>query len=848
MKLFKRMSLRIKIMIVVNSIVFMFGLISFGLFQNFREEYVKDISYNFFNHATNLSYFIQDQFFESYSDVQAFAVNESIKNLDKANLSKVLNEYVSLYGFYEVILVVDKTGQFVSSNTKDVLGRPIKVEAMEKYNFSQERWFRKAVSGEFTEDKIKGFVGTYFEDLHPDPVRKLAQGGDYVGASFTSVIKNKNGELVGVITTRSSTKWIEDSLVRIYEDLKRDNLAHTEITIIDKKGVVLIDHDPSENGGKNEVKFDLEKKTFKLNLVAEKLKAAEELIKDKEGVTDGFHLEKNFPQIIGYRMIKGSKMIDSVGWGVLVRGNEKEVLASINQVFNLFYIVFSLCIVVGFVVTYFFGNQIGKSLSSISSLLDMNAEGLNSTSGSLTLQSTRLSEAATEQSSAIQETMAAVDEIAATVEKNSEASRQSKAVSGESLLATDLGKKTIVNMLKSIEDISSSNDSISDQMKENNGKISEIVKLISDIGNKTKVINDIVFQTKLLSFNASVEAARAGEYGKGFAVVAEEVGKLAQMSGGAAKEIASLLDESQRKTELIVKETEIKVEELIRVAKQKVEQGKQTASECNLALEDIDKNVKKVDNYVTEISRSSEEQAHGIKEISKAMGQLDLTTSENAKIAQESRSSSVEVNQKSDELKKQVEALQNVIYGEKDDREPLENHSNVPIKSTSMKPNPIKSVPKNSTVPIEPKATTASTTGAPKITAVATKSKEPTLKPELIVKASIFNNKTRIEKVPLEAKKIQANKILPTKNEKVLAFKKKETVMNTTVRVPTKAIAKEPIKIASKVAPKVAPKVDTKTTIKENFKVLGKENVGPSQKAVSGDSVPNSNDPRFEEV
>ena len=61
---------------------------------------------------------------------------------------------------------------------------------------------------------------------------------------------------------------------------------------------------------------------------------------------------------------------------------------------------------------------------------------------------------------------------------------------------------------------------------ESNKEIQEIVKVIAEIGNKTKVINDIVFQTKLLSFNASVEAARAGENGKGFAVVAEEVGKL----------------------------------------------------------------------------------------------------------------------------------------------------------------------------------------------------------------------------------------------------------------------------------------------------------------------------------
>ncbi len=832
MKFFKGMSLKLKIMIVVNSIVFLFGLISFGLFQNFREEYVKDISYNFYNHATNLSYFIQDQFFERYSDVQAFAVNDSVKNFDKASLPKILDEYVTLYGFYDVILVVDKTGQFVSSNTKDVLGRSIKVEAMEKFNFSQSTWFKKAVSGEFTEDKSKGLTGTYFEDLHSDPVRNLAQGGDHIGASFTSVIKNKTGEFVGVITTRSSTKWIEDSLVRIYEDLKRDNLANTEITIIDKKGVVLIDHDPSENGGKNEVKFDLDKKTFKLNLVAEKIKAAEELIKGKEGVTFGFHLEKKFPQIIGYKLIKGSKMVDSIGWGVLVRGNEKEVLASINQVFNLFYIVFSLCFAVGLVVTYFFGNQIGKSLASISSLLGMNAEALNGTSRSLTLQGTRLSEAATEQSSAIQETMAAVDEIAATVEKNSEASKQSKAVSGESLHATDLGKKTIVNMLKSIEDISSSNDSISDQMKENNGKINEIVKLISDIGNKTKVINDIVFQTKLLSFNASVEAARAGEYGKGFAVVAEEVGKLAQMSGGAAKEIASLLEESQRKTEQIVKETEIKVEELIRVARQKMELGKQTASECNLALEEIDKNVKKVDNYVAEISRSSEEQAHGIKEISKAMGQLDLTTSENAKIAQESSSSSVDVNLKSDELKKQVEALQNVINGDRGNKESRGSNSDNSgnsdkrdkidkiVKKSIIQNHAI--VPAKSTVSMPQKKVVASIKVAPKATSVVANPKAPTLKPLVIAMTSNSDKKILPEKPSLEAKKNQTNKFLASKNEKVLSFKKKETVAVAKAKEPTKGVSKAPIEMALK--------------------------VGSSKKAVSGDSVPNSNDPRFEEV
>jgi methyl-accepting chemotaxis protein len=92
-------------------------------------------------------------------------------------------------------------------------------------------------------------------------------------------------------------------------------------------------------------------------------------------------------------------------------------------------------------------------------------------------------------------------------------------------------------------------------MHKTNENMADIVKSIAEIKTKTNVINDIVFQTKLLSFNASVEAARAGEHGKGFAVVAEEVGALAAMSGNASKEIAQLLDGSLSRVTVLADET-----------------------------------------------------------------------------------------------------------------------------------------------------------------------------------------------------------------------------------------------------------------------------------------------------
>ena len=102
-------------------------------------------------------------------------------------------------------------------------------------------------------------------------------------------------------------------------------------------------------------------------------------------------------------------------------------------------------------------------------------------------------------------------------------------------IATE-GRESVNQMRLSMQDIENSINHMSHQVGESNEQIENIVKIIGEISNKTAIINDIVFQTKLLSFNASVEAARAGEHGKGFAVVAEEVGNLAQMSGTAAKE------------------------------------------------------------------------------------------------------------------------------------------------------------------------------------------------------------------------------------------------------------------------------------------------------------------------
>lgn len=149
------------------------------------------------------------------------------------------------------------------------------------------------------------------------------------------------------------------------------------------------------------------------------------------------------------------------------------------------------------------------------------------------------------------------------------------------------------------------------KLEASNHEIAAIVNVFTEIQEKAKVINEIVFQTQLLSFNASVEAARAGEHGKGFAVVAEEVGNLAEMSGSASGEIGGLLSESLKKVENTVEEVQSQIAKLV------VEGGRGI-----LVLEQIVQEAQVANQKTLEISQASEEQSKGIREISLAMNQL----------------------------------------------------------------------------------------------------------------------------------------------------------------------------------------------------------------------------------
>ena len=302
-------------------------------------------------------------------------------------------------------------------------------------------------------------------------------------------------------------------------------------------------------------------------------------------------------------------------------------------------------------------------LNSIANLLSRATTQVDQTSTQMASASQSLANSSTQQAASLAQIAASIEQMSSMVAKNSENAKNTSSTSEESKNKAENGQDVVGQVISSIDEISQSNVKIMTEIDESNRRMQDIVKVIQDIGDKTKVINEIVFQTKLLSFNASVEAARAGEHGKGFAVVAEEVGSLATMSGNAAKDITALLEKSIQTVKMTAEETKKNIEVLINEGKEKIDHGTVVAHQCREVLSEIVQNVESVARMSSEISAASQEQAQGVHELTKAMQQLDQATQENATTSETSANSADQLAHQATSLKETVESLMRTIEG-----------------------------------------------------------------------------------------------------------------------------------------------------------------------------------------
>lgn len=350
-------------------------------------------------------------------------------------------------------------------------------------------------------------------------------------------------------------------------------------------------------------------------------------------------------------------------WSLVVAIPLAKVLEGSRSLAKIQMTLSILSILIISIIIFIMAQSISKPLTIAADDIGVTGNILLENSNKLKMVSEKLSSSSTEQSAALVETATAMDEINAMVQSNTMSAKRGKEASEQSSLSAHDGKEATVDVIKAIHKIREATNKLSDQSNKSNAEIQEIINIFNTISDKTKVINDIVFQTKLLSFNASVEAARAGEQGKGFAVVAEEVGKLAEMSGASSQEISELLASSSQKIESIINNNKQSTTGLIAEAEERVNTGVRTAEKCADVLDKILVNSSEVASLVDEIYSASEQQAAGVSEVSKAIAELELAAQENSNMASEAAQSSQAIHDKSDELKVVSEKLNAVIRG-----------------------------------------------------------------------------------------------------------------------------------------------------------------------------------------
>ncbi|MEK6628808.1 MAG: methyl-accepting chemotaxis protein [Bdellovibrionota bacterium] len=277
-----------------------------------------------------------------------------------------------------------------------------------------------------------------------------------------------------------------------------------------------------------------------------------------------------------------------------------------------------LIIIIIFVVGTTLSTSLGRSiLASIIELmqrLTTVTASINSATDNVNESAKSVATSAQNQSTLCTEFQGVMSEISQTISQTAEITKTGVALVQDVSQRTEDGNSAIHNLVLSMEKINDANK-----------QLVGMREIIKKIAQNTKVIDEIVFQTQLLSFNASIEAARAGEAGKGFAVVAEEISNLAKMSGEASKKITALISES-----------EANVTEMISMIQSRVEEGQEVTKTASQTFDKISSSVVQINTQMNSISTAATEQKVGIEQATKMMTELYASITENQAASEKS--------------------------------------------------------------------------------------------------------------------------------------------------------------------------------------------------------------------
>ena len=290
--------------------------------------------------------------------------------------------------------------------------------------------------------------------------------------------------------------------------------------------------------------------------------------------------------------------------------------------------------------SYRITNTSGNTVEGLNSLAKIINEMLvENKSNGLTLQNSAnhllsnvnsLSKSSNDAAASIEETAAALEEMTSNISHNT---------------------TNVVKMAQNANELKSSANEGENLASQTTSAMDQINEQVTSINDAISIIDQIAFQTNILSLNAAVEAATAGEAGKGFAVVAQEVRNLASRSAEAAKEIKNLVEN----------------------ATIKANDGKQIADKMIKGYAGLNENISTTLELIDDVEAASKEQQSAISQINDAINMLDQQTQKNASVANETH-----------EIANQTQNIANTIVNDTNEKE-FEGKNSVKAKNLEFK-------------------------------------------------------------------------------------------------------------------------------------------------------------------
>ncbi len=605
---------------------------------------------------------------ERYGDIQLMA-NLPLAKFDPEKITNPMNEFVELYGVYDLMLLADAEGKVIAVNQKNQHGKPIPSQTLIGTNVKNEPWFADSLAG-----KAKDAALVY-DVVKDERVTKIC-GADPSTVIFAAPVRDAEGKIVRVWANFASFDRVAAELVADTQERNKARGMTLHCNILSNKGLILHDPDPAAE--------------LQMNLANSGLAAAKLITQGKSGATTEKHIRRKVWQVNGVAASRKIGNFGGLGWGILVRQDCSEAFAD-SASLAWFCGIFTLgaAVVVGLLALWIAGqisrplvqsakvlekvaagdltqkvdvhtrDEVGvlgqavnsltenfrgviqnimqgtQTLTASSTQLSATADDLTQNANGTTQQSATVAAAAEEMATNMRTMAGSTEEMSTNVKTVASAIEEMTASIGE-IAKNAESSSTVAGQAANLADIS-------------NQKVAQLGEAACEIGKVIDVIQDIADQTNLLALNATIEAARAGEAGKGFAVVASEVKELAKQSAAATDSIRQRIQAMQGSTT----ETVGAIAEISTAIKNVNNVARSIAAaveEQSIATKEISRNVAQTATAATTVSRGVNESAAACQEITRTIASVDAAAKNTAAGATQTKASGTQLFQLADKL------------------------------------------------------------------------------------------------------------------------------------------------------------------------------------------------------